>query len=66
MQKLKKTRRTQQTTERNRKTTEKLEGKHKTNINTGFPAHEPPRNINISKGLAGRFMLCMLFVYVFL
>ena len=48
----------------------------KTNIeqlrNTGFPAHEPPRKINISKGMAGRFQFlfvcfCLrLFVNVFL
>ena len=37
------------------------------NRNTGFPAHEPPRKINISKGLAGRFLFsCFSFFYVFL
>ena len=46
------------------------------NINTVFPAHELPRNINISKGLAGRFLFlfyvflrvflfCLLFICVF-
>ena len=53
-----KTRRKHKTkTERNRTTTEQLEEKHKKQqTNTGFPAHEPPRKINFSKGLAGRFL----------
>ena len=33
-----------------------------TNINTWFPAHEPPRQIDISKGLAGRFMFFLFYV----
>ena len=49
---------------------EKLEEKHKKkkkkNRNTVFPAHEPPRKTNISKGLAGRFMFFILFVVLFL
>ena len=53
-------------TETNRKTTEQLEGKQKTNRNTGYPAHEPPRKINISKGLAGRFLLFFVLFVVFL
>ena len=67
MQTLKKTRRKHKTkTERNRKTTEQLKGKRKNNRNTGFPAHEPPRKINISKGLAGRFLFFYVVFYVFL
>ena len=31
------------------------------NINTGFPAHEPPRKIDISKCLAGIFLLFLFF-----
>ena len=39
--------------------------KTKKNINTVFPAHEPPRKINISKGLAGIFLfvLCLLLCF---
>ena len=50
----------------NRNKNKETETKHKNskknskNRNTGFPAHEPPRKINISKGLAGIF----LFFYV--
>ena len=40
---------------------------HKNNIstktnNTGYPAHEPPRQINISKGLAGIFFFFFMFL----
>ena len=43
---------------------------HKNNIqtktnNTGYPAHEPPRKINISKGLAGRFLFFLFFLFSF-
>ena len=33
------------------------------NRNTGYPAHEPPRRINISKGLAGRFLFFLFFMF---
>ena len=48
MQKLKKPRRKQQKTERNRRTTEQLEEKHKTNRNTGYPALDPTANKYLS------------------
>ena len=35
------------------------------NRNTGFPAHEPPRKINISKGLAGRFLFFLYCFFMF-
>ena len=55
-------------------TKEKLEGEHKQNINTGFPAREPLRKMNISKGLAGRFLffffffffLCFPLIYIYI
>ena len=65
----------------NRKTEQKQNRQTRRNTqnrNTGFPAHEPPRKMNISKGLAGIFFvfflflimfsfefLCFLFLYVF-
>ena len=54
MQKLKKTRRKHKNkTERNIKQKQKnsKENIQQNNRNTGFAAHEPPRKINISKGL---------------
>ena len=48
------------TTERNITTNR---NNSKKNRNTGFPAHEPPRKINISKGLAG---ICFFFLYFIL
>ena len=48
-------------TERNITNNRKNSKENINNRNTGFPAHEPPRKINISKGLAGRFFfLCFL------
>ena len=65
MQKLKQTRQKHKNKQKETDNkTEKLEGKHKQNRNTGFPAHEPSRKINISKGLAGRFLIFHVF-YVF-
>ena len=64
MQKLKKTRRKpkekhKETYNKNIKTQRKTE-KH---INTGYPAHEPPRKKYISKGLAGRFLFFMFLCF---
>ena len=65
MQKLKTTRRKQN----KQKETYKKHNNSKKNItnnrNTGYPAHEPPLKINISKGLAGRCLLLSV-LYVFL
>ena len=54
----------------NRKTTERNINKKQNNSkensknrNTGFPAHEPLRKINISKGLAGRFSFFVLLCF---
>ena len=55
------------TKQKETKQTTQLKEKHKTNNrNTGFPAHEPPRKIHISKGLAGRFLCFYVLFYVFL
>ena len=67
MQKLKKTRRKQKTNRNKQKINETTRRKTENNRNTGFPAHEPPRKINISKGLAGRFLLFVcFFLFLFL
>ena len=70
MQKLNKTRRKHKTNNKNRqkhKQTLKLKEQHKTNRHTGSPALDPTRKINISKGLAGRYMfLCVFCFAVFL
>ena len=68
MQKLKKTRRKHiyiyiyklKETENKHITTQRKTIKKR---NTGFPAHEPPQKINISKGLAGRFLLFIMFMF---
>ena len=70
MQKLKKTRRIHlKKTGRNRKTKyiSKLEGKHKKNRNTWFPAHEPPRinRTNYSRRFVG-WKSCIYICSVFL
>ena len=63
MQTLKKTRRKHKTnSKQQQQNIKQLEGQHKTDRNTGYPAHEPPRQINISKGLAGRFRCFSVFV----
>ena len=64
MQKLEKTRRKHLKTKKEKKNFTKR--KTKKNRNTVYPAHEPPRKINISKGLAGRFLFCFMCLYVFL
>ena len=70
MQKLKKTRRKHKTNIKKQKTNRTTRRKTEKNRNTGFLAHEPPRKINISKGLAGRFLfsffsfLCVFFFKV--
>ena len=76
MQKLKNTRRKHKTTtDKNRTTTEQLEGKHKHNRNTGFPAHEPPRIICAiySRRFVGwkscfsvLFVFLRVFIYLFM
>ena len=48
-----------------KQTKEKLKEKQQKNRNTGYPAHEPPRKINISKGLAWRFLFFFMFVFMF-
>ena len=68
MQKLKKTRRKHKQTERNRHKTEKqLEGKLKTNRNTGYPAHEPPRinRTNYSRRFVGWISCISGFCFMF-
>ena len=72
-EKLKQTRRKHTTKQRKKQTNNKKQLKDKQqqtyiqNIqpSTRPPAHEPPRKINISKGLAGRCLFVLL-VYVFL
>ena len=72
MQKLKKTRRKHKKKKRKKRKKENIK-KHKRNTkktqrktkkyrNTVYPAHEHPRKINISKGLAGRFLFVLFFI----
>ena len=66
---LKKTRRKQNNRKKHKQKHKSSKENRNKHVNTGFPAHEPPRQINISKGLAGRFMLfsvCFMFSFEFL
>ena len=60
MQKLKKIRRKQKNNrqKQNKNIKNRRDTKH-----TEYPAHEPPRQIHISKGLAGRFMFFLFFCF---